>query len=386
MFIRLLATHLILALAVASSCEAAEKGVALVIGNATYAKASPLRNPQNDAQDMAIALRKLGFTVILGIDLDKARMDQKIRQFGHELESVDVGVFFYSGHGLQVGGTNYLVPVDAELATEFALDFEAVRLDLVQRIMERETKTNILFLDACRSNPFTRNLARSLGMRGTDIGRGFAPVESGIGTLISFSTQPGNVALDGTGRNSPYSEALVKKIMVPGEDILSVLTSVRNEVLALTNEKQVPWENHALRAKFYFNSATPEPAPHNTEMPEPAPQKTKKEAFTQLSIAAKSGETVDLRQVYGAKHCKSILVAPPEVEVLQGPPELKLSVRQDMVTPQNCQNKVKGGFVVATVGDVKQPTEGKLTFRVKYKTKDGTHLSGYVYNVSLFPK
>jgi hypothetical protein len=104
------------------------------------------------------------------------------------------------------------------------------------------------------------------------------------------------------------------------------------------------------------------------------------------TIAAKSGETVEVRPVYGALHCKSILVAPPEVEVLQAPPELKLSIREDMVTPQNCQTKVKGGFVVATVGDVKQATEGKLTFRVKYKTKEGTRQSGYVYNVSLLPK
>jgi len=104
------------------------------------------------------------------------------------------------------------------------------------------------------------------------------------------------------------------------------------------------------------------------------------------TIAAKSGETVDVRPVYGAYRCRSVLVAPPEVEVLQAPPELKLSVREDMVTPLNCQNKVKGGFVVATVGDVKQATEGKVTFRVKYKTKDGTRQAGYVYNVSLLPK
>jgi hypothetical protein len=104
------------------------------------------------------------------------------------------------------------------------------------------------------------------------------------------------------------------------------------------------------------------------------------------TIVAKSGETVDIRPVYGALHCKSILVAPPEVEVLQAPPELKLSIREDMVTPLKCQDKVKGGFVVATVGEVKQPTEGKLTFRVKYKTKEGTRQSGYVYNVSLLPK
>ncbi len=103
------------------------------------------------------------------------------------------------------------------------------------------------------------------------------------------------------------------------------------------------------------------------------------------TIAAKSGETIDVMPVYGAAKCRSTLVATPEVEVLQGPPELKLSVREDMVSARNCPNKVKGGFVVATVGQIKQPVESKLTFRVKYKTKDGTRQTGHVYNVSLFP-
>ena len=204
---------------------------------------------------MATALKALGFTVILGIDLDKRAMDRKILEFAGALSGAEAGVFHYSGHGLQVAGVNYLVPVDAALETVAALDFEAVRLDLIQRNMEREAKTNILFLDACRNNPLSRNLARAIGTRSIEIGRGLAPAELGVGTLISFSTQPGNVALDGSGRNSPYSGPLVKAIGASGEDILSILTAVRNEVLAATNEKQVPWENHALRARFYFNPA-----------------------------------------------------------------------------------------------------------------------------------
>jgi hypothetical protein len=109
-------------------------------------------------------------------------------------------------------------------------------------------------------------------------------------------------------------------------------------------------------------------------------------AAADKTIVAKSGETVDVMAVYGANRCRSLLIAPPEIEVLQAPPELKLSIREDMVTPTNCQNKVKGGFVVATVGEVKEPTEGKVSFRVKYKTKDGTRQSGHVYKVSLLPK
>jgi uncharacterized caspase-like protein len=117
-------------------------------------------------------------------------------------------LFFYAGHGLQVSGANYLVPVDARLEDASGLDFELVRLDLVQRTMEREVATNIIFLDACRDKPLARNLARALGTRSVEIGRGLAPTQGGAGTLISFSTQPGNVALDGTGRNSPFAAAL----------------------------------------------------------------------------------------------------------------------------------------------------------------------------------
>ena len=143
----------------------AEKRVALVIGNSAYKHAAELENPKNDAADMAATLKSLGLTVIEGINLDKASLDRTIRDFSVALSGADVGVFFYAGHGLQVNGVNYLVPVDAELSTAVALEFEMVRLDLIQRIMEAEAKTNILFLDACRNNPLSRNLARAMGTR-----------------------------------------------------------------------------------------------------------------------------------------------------------------------------------------------------------------------------
>jgi formylglycine-generating enzyme required for sulfatase activity len=238
-------------------CEAAPapKRVALVIGNGAYTNAPSLTNPKNDAQDMGAALKKLGFEVILGTDLGKSAMDRKILDFEKALAGAEAGVFHYSGHGLQVAGVNYLVPVDASLESAAALRIEAVRLDFIQETMERQTKTNILFLDACRNNPLARNLARTLGTRSAEIGKGLAAVESGAGTLISFSTQPGNVALDGAGRNSPYSGPLVKALATPREDVLSLLTGVRNAVMAATGDKQVPWDNNALRAKFYFSSA-----------------------------------------------------------------------------------------------------------------------------------
>ena len=126
---------------------------------------------------MAVGDEKLGFKVIEGFDLDKASFDRKIREFADALAGAEVGVFFYAGHGLQVAGQNYLVPVDAKLSTAAALDLEMVRLDLVHRTMERETETNIIFLDACRDNPLSRNLARAMGTRSAEIGRGLAAIE-----------------------------------------------------------------------------------------------------------------------------------------------------------------------------------------------------------------
>lgn len=245
------------------------KRVALVIGNSAYKFAGDLANPRNDAVDLAAVLTKLGFAVIEGFDLDKASFDRKIRDFAVALSGADVGVFYYAGHGLQVAGQNYLVPVDAQAETSAALDFEMVRLDLVHRTMEREAQTNVLFLDACRNNPLSRNLARAMGTRSTEIGRGLAAVESGVGTLISFSTQPGNVALDGGGRNSPFAASLVKRISSSSDDLSALLIDVRNDVRKETGNKQVPWEHSALTGRFYFGVPAVVPAqptmPHLSE-------------------------------------------------------------------------------------------------------------------------
>jgi uncharacterized caspase-like protein len=205
---------------------------------------------------MGAALKKLGFHVIEGFDLGKAEFDATVRDFAAALKGADVGVFFYAGHGMQVSGQNYLVPVDATLAAASTLGIEMVRLDLVQQTMERDAQTNLLFLDACRDNPLARNLARAVGSQSPEIARGLAAVESGAGTLISFSTQPGNVALDGAGRNSPYSGALARQLGI-SEDLNAMLIAVRNDVMRQTDRKQVPWEHSALTRRFYFNPAVP---------------------------------------------------------------------------------------------------------------------------------
>ena len=247
----------------AAPAAQAQKRVALVIGNSAYQHAGLLDNPKNDAIDVASALKKHGFQAISGFDLDKVGMDRKIREFAEALPGATSAVFFFAGHGLQVSGHNYLVPIDAKLTTAAALDWEMVRLDLVHRSMEREAATSILFVDACRNNPLARNLARVMGTRSAEIGRGLAPVEAGVGTLVSFSTQPGNVALDGAGRNSPFAGALVKHIHQTKDDLSNILIAVRNDVLKDTKGQQVPWEHSALTGRFYFDptaSVRPPPA------------------------------------------------------------------------------------------------------------------------------
>lgn len=243
------------------SAAQAEKRVALVIGNSSYEHVPVLANPSNDAADMASVLKGLGFEVVEGSNLKQNEMRETVRRFGDALQGADVGLFFYAGHGMQVQGTNYLVPTDAKLAREGDLDFDAIRLDLVLAQMERETKTSIVLLDACRDNPMAQTLARSMGTRSANIGRGLARIESGIGTFIAFATQPGNVALDGQGRNSPFTAALVKHLPADAVDLSGIMIAVRNEVLASTQGKQVPWEHSSLTGQFFFKPGVPASAP-----------------------------------------------------------------------------------------------------------------------------
>jgi uncharacterized caspase-like protein len=249
---------ILLALLLMCAPAKAEKRVALIVGNTHYEHCPALSNPVNDANDIAAALKRLGFEVLLGLDLDKRAFDLKVRDFARTLNDADTALFFYAGHGLQVSLQNYLVPVDAAIESEPDLDFEGVRLDLVLKHMElnREGKTNIVFLDACRDNPFTENLARTMGTRAVSIGHGLAPVQTGVGTFIAYSTQPGNVAADGAGRNSPFAAALKRHIAEPGRDLTAIMIEVRKDVLEETRGRQVPWDHSALTQDFYFDLAS----------------------------------------------------------------------------------------------------------------------------------
>lgn len=233
----------------------AEKRVALVIGNSAYKFAPTLANPINDASDMAEKLRGLGFEVVSGHDLDLSGVRHTVRDFVSRLDGADIALFYYAGHGLQVNGENYLAPVDAKLSSAIDLDFETVPMNLIVSAMERSAKVNLFFFDACRDNPLVDNLARSMGTRSGSVGRGLAKLGTGIGSLIAFATQPGNVALDGKERNSPFTAALLRHLGTPGEDVTSDLVKVRRDVLAATNGRQVPWDNSSLTSEVVLVSA-----------------------------------------------------------------------------------------------------------------------------------
>ena len=333
----------------------AEKRIALVIGNAAYQNTARLNNPTNDASDVGAALQRLGFDVVEGRDLDKRAMERLIRQFGIKLAGADVALFFYAGHGLQVGGLNYLVPTDARLAGEGDVDFESLPLNLVLKQMEREAKTSVVLLDACRDNPLARNLARTMGTRSSYIGQGLAEVRTGVGTLIAFSTQPGYVALDGAGRNSPYAEALLKHVEMPGRDVSGVLVEVRNDVLKATAGKQVPWEHTSLTGQVYLKAA---PAPASATESAKVPAAKSKDTGLEIALwnSVRDSKSIAMLEAYLEQYpdgtfaglarvmvgqLKGASAKAPEPARVAALPEVKAAVPDTQALPRALQAELK---------------------------------------------
>ena len=226
---------------------ASEKRLALVIGNARYQHGGSLDNPVNDARSMKSVLQELGFTVIKRENCTQRDVKKAIDDFGRKLKGYDVALFFYAGHGIQVNGNNYLVPVDARLENENDVEYDAVRADRVLAKMESAgSKTNIVILDACRDNPFERSWRR--GTRG----KGLAFMNAPSGSLIAYATSPGNTASDGRGENGLYTSALLKHIKTPNLTIEQLFKRVRSTIMDWSNEEQIPWESTSLRGDFYF--------------------------------------------------------------------------------------------------------------------------------------
>ena len=224
----------------AESAEA-QKRVALIVGNSAYQNASQLTNPANDANAMAAMFRDAGFEVVEArFDLGNLEFKRVARDFSAAARDADIAIMYYAGHGLEVNGTNYLLPVDAKLATDFDVEDEALSLDRLMRALEPARRLRLIILDACRDNPFARSMQRNVATRA--VATGLAKVEpAGSDTLIAFAAKAGSTADDGRGRNSPFTTALLKNLSVPGRDIRIALGYVRDDVVKATNNRQEPF-------------------------------------------------------------------------------------------------------------------------------------------------
>lgn len=252
----------------------AEKRVALIIGNSNYVNVPRLTNPANDARLMAQTLRGLGFSLVgdgAQLDLDKPKLDAAVQAFGAALQGADVALFYYAGHGVQVRGNNYLVPVGANPTREADVDFQMLDASLVLRQMESAgTRLNLVLLDACRNNPLGGR-----GLRSAD--SGLAQMRAPEGTVISYATQPGNVAQDGEGGNSPYTKALAQAVSKPGLDIFQTFNEVGLAVMQATGNAQQPWlSSSPIRGQFSF-AGTSATAP--VSAPPVAPPAVRQEAL-----------------------------------------------------------------------------------------------------------
>ena len=225
---------------------------ALIIGNSNY-RVSPLKNPANDATDIAGTLRSVDFNVVLLVDADRREMGQAIRSFGKRLMSKKgIGLFFFAGHGMQVGGKNYLIPVSSNIQSEDEVEYNAIDAGQVLRKMESANNLlNLVFLDACRNNPFASSFRSG--------NRGLAKMDAPKGSLIVYATDAGKVAADGAGRNGIFTKHLLLNMLTPGQDLESMLRSIRRGVLDDTNGKQTPWSESSLLSSFSFVGGTAPP-------------------------------------------------------------------------------------------------------------------------------
>src|SRR5471032_129712 len=235
----------------------ADRKVAFVVGNGAYKNVSQLPNPAVDAKAMASVLRNVGFEVVEGTNLTRDKMTERLLEFGKKAQGADVAVFFYAGHGIAISGTNYLLPIDADIKSEMDVKLgAAINIDLTLDQTMSDAKVKLVFLDACRDNPFAAKIKSNTATRSVAVQQGLAEMKSGEGTLIAFATGPGQTALDGQeGTNSPFTRALMANLTKPGVEIQQAMTQVRAQVNEETNKGQLPWGHTNLIGAVYLNPA-----------------------------------------------------------------------------------------------------------------------------------
>ena len=219
----------------------AERRVALIIGNSNYQHVPNLPNPKNDAEAIALLLKSAGFDVVeTRENLNINDMRRAVRNFSEQTGDAEIAVIYYAGHGIEAGGVNYLVPIDATLRRDIDVEDETISLDRLLQVMEPAKRLRLVILDACRDNPFIKSMTRTMASRG--IGRGLARVEpETTDTLIAFAAKAGSTAADGNSTNSPFTGALLQHLVTPGLDIRLALGRVRDEVMKATSNKQEPF-------------------------------------------------------------------------------------------------------------------------------------------------
>ena len=239
----------LLAIWLAAPAGWAGERVALVIGNSEYEAVGSLDNPRNDALDISVALEGLGFDVLLGRDLTQAAMQQITRDFADAAQDADVALFYYAGHGFQVDGQNYLIPTDAAIARPSDVSAQTIAMTGILQAMEQAPGLKLIFLDACRDNPFGATLQDDPGL---------ARIGTEADFMFAYATQPGNVAYDGTGRNSFFTKALLHHLYTPGQQLAELMIAVRRDVISATGGQQIPWENSSLTRQFVFDTNPPD--------------------------------------------------------------------------------------------------------------------------------
>jgi len=265
------------------TASAPERRVALVIGNAAYQYTAPLQNPVSDAQDIARVLKELQFQVILKTDATLDTMRDAIFQFGEQLKGGGVGLLYYSGHGMQVKGENYLLPIDAKVVREDDIKRKTINArDILDKMDEAKSHLNLVFLDACRNNPFPRSVRA--------VSRGLAGMNAPSGTLLVFATNPDNVAADGAGRNGSYTKHLLHYLTQPGLEVGMMLRKIRTAVKEETHGQQVPWENGSIEGEFYFNGRSGVP-PMTAPAPSPPPPSTADRTQVAVGLSPPQPET-----------------------------------------------------------------------------------------------
>jgi hypothetical protein len=250
----------VVSMLVSASVAKADRRVAFVLGNGAYKNVATLPNPPIDAKAIAGVLRNAGFEVVEGTNLTREKMTERLLEFGKKTQGADIAVFYYAGHGIAVDGTNYLLPVDADIKSEMDVKLgSAINVDLSLDQTMGDAKVKLVFLDACRDNPFATKLRSVKSTRGLTVQTGLAEMKSGEGTLIAFATGPGQTALDGQeGTNSPFTRALMANITQPGVEIQQAMTMVRAQVSEETSKGQLPWGHTNLTGAVYL---TPVAAP-----------------------------------------------------------------------------------------------------------------------------